>query len=319
MKIWAYAKNKKDGSYILKEERPKIFYIWEALKMRTSSPHEFNNLTFISTQRDEGKRAQMSPVINGFFRYTSGSGVNKENGGDGESISHQFAIAALAQLNKANFIFGEEEVVFFFEKIFQEEDARIQFGEGKYYFPDLFVRFKDNNPFFRKWNGKAAIEITFSHQCEKEKLYDFKIHNIPIIEVVLNESMCFKPELRKEKFSHEDLEKHFNFLVGKFSEKVYAKILVDPESPLFQKEIVSDKEKEIRLLSADLLEHKEVNCELEENLRLESSKNLELQTQIELLKRDLLFIRENQKNKIIELENLKSRGLVARILNRDHE
>lgn len=68
MKIWAYAK--RDSTYILDakfgNKRLRLFYIWEALRMKREATFEYNRLTFMSTHRAEEARQRMTPVVKGF-------------------------------------------------------------------------------------------------------------------------------------------------------------------------------------------------------------------------------------------------------------
>ncbi|WP_232552153.1 hypothetical protein [Klebsiella pneumoniae] len=74
-KIWAYAIDNKE-EYIKNKEtnKERLFFIWEVIKMRKENPKELSLLTFMSTQSNKDKRAELTPVKKtktAFFRYKS--------------------------------------------------------------------------------------------------------------------------------------------------------------------------------------------------------------------------------------------------------
>ncbi|NQZ27965.1 MAG: hypothetical protein HRT55_16790 [Colwellia sp.] len=244
-KIRAYAKS--DSDNFIKDERgrTKFFYIWQVLKLKENDIFEFNKLTFFSTQIDESKRARMTPVIKGFFRYIENSNGGVVSG-DGESLSHSIAILVLSELDSINFVFGKVESTFHFSEI-KTEDLKIRFENGRFYFPDLVGFFSNNSEYSEKWGGKVAIEVKVTHGCEPEKTQDFLNHNIPIIEIYITEKLRFQKELSKQPFDENDLERYYNFLTGIFSKKVYGKVLVDPSSESYNKKLISyEQQKNIK-------------------------------------------------------------------------
>ena len=245
-KIWAYAKG--DTGSFIKDElgRLKLFFIWQVLKLKKHNIFEFNKLTFFSTQVEESKRSRMTPVVKGFFRYIENSGGGTVSG-DGESLSHSIAILVLSELSSINFVFGKNEYTFNFSEI-KAEDLKIRFESGRFYFPDLIGFFTNDNPYYEKWAGKVALEVKVSHGCEPEKAQDFLEHNIPIIEINITEKLRFKEELSKQTFDENDLERYYNFLTSIFSNKVYGKIVVDPSSGAYNKNLISsEKQKSSKL------------------------------------------------------------------------
>lgn len=110
MKIWACAKdangfiNRDDGRY-------KLFFIWQALRMRRVTPSEFNALTFFSTHSREDERREMVAVSNGFFRYKKvAAETTRTSDRDGESLSHACLISILSQLKTINFVINHKTV-----------------------------------------------------------------------------------------------------------------------------------------------------------------------------------------------------------------
>ncbi|EPJ4921309.1 hypothetical protein NK504_005478 [Klebsiella pneumoniae] len=99
-KIWAYAIDNKE-EYIKNKEtnKERLFFIWEVIKMRKENPKELSLLTFMSTQSNKDKRAELTPVKKtktAFFRYKSDSTTFTEShDSDSEYISHETAILVL--------------------------------------------------------------------------------------------------------------------------------------------------------------------------------------------------------------------------------
>ena len=182
MKIWAYAKGS-DGYVTLEDGRLKFFFVWQVLKMKRENPQQFSSLTFISTQWREKYRREMFAVRNGYFRYKSAEPANSRSGdSDGETLPHAYLIAVLSQLQTINFKIGDEVVPFTFTRLVAEE-TRLRFGNGNGYVPDLYGEFTSDNPYYRKWGGKVAIEVCYSNPCSRQKVIDFCDHGIPIIEI----------------------------------------------------------------------------------------------------------------------------------------
>jgi len=305
-KIWAYAKV--DSGDFIKDERGrlKLFFIWQALKLKKTDIFEFNKLTFFSTQADESKRTRMTPVVKGFFRYienTGGGGVT----GDGESLSHSIAILALSELDSINFVFGKNEYVFNFSEI-RTEDLKIRFESGRFYFPDLVGFFSNDNPYFEKWGGKVALEVKVSHGCEPEKVQDFFAHNIPIVEINITEKLRFKEELNKQSFDENDLERYYKFLKKIFGNKVYGRILVDPSSETYNKKLISSE--------------KNKNCRLKEQLNNESDKSILLRQELARSRDEVQLHKENMNRQHTQLSDcskklneFNNRSLFTRILD----
>ena len=237
MKIWACAKdvngfiNREDGRY-------KLFFIWQALKIKRENYQYFESLSFYSTHSREHKRKPMVAVKNGWFRYKN---LDKAPGGnsdsDGESISHAFVIAALAQLETINFVFGNQMVPFKFTRLVADE-AELRFGNGCTFYPDLYGEFTEDNPYYEKWGGKVAIEVWVEHQCERPKINDFEAHCVPIIEVKVGPGLRVEQHIRQDDIEG-SLERRFAKTKELLSQKVFAKIISDPVSTKYHREFAS--------------------------------------------------------------------------------
>ncbi|KPW62243.1 chromosome partitioning protein ParA [Pseudomonas syringae pv. broussonetiae] len=244
MKIWACAKsfngfiNREDGRY-------KLYFIWQILKMKRENPSEFSALTFFSTHSREDKRREMVAVKNGYFRYKSAETVNSRSGdSDGETLPHAYLIAVLSQLQTINFKIGHEVVPFTFTRLAAEE-TRLRFGNGKVYIPDLYGEFTSDNPYYKKWGGKVAIEVCYSNPCSMQKVVDFRDHGIPIIEIKIAKSINIETYI--DKFDIEgSIERGFQKITDIASNQLFCKVLSDPVSVQFHQDYVrqTDKEKE---------------------------------------------------------------------------
>ncbi|NWD60004.1 hypothetical protein [Pseudomonas sp. IPO3774] len=249
MKIWACAKN--SNGFINREDgRYKLFFIWQALKLKRENYHFYESLSFYSTHAREHKRKPMVAVKNGWFRYKN---LDKPSGGstssDGESISHAFVIAALSQLETISFVFGNQVVPFKFTRLVADE-AELRFGNGRTYYPDLYGEFTEDNPFYKKWGGKVAIEVWVEHQCERPKIDDFEAHCVPIIEVKVGPGLRVEQHIRQDDLEG-SLERRFAKTKELLSEKVYAKIVSDPVSTKFHREFAADQAEKLKATEAN--------------------------------------------------------------------
>ncbi|MEI2264864.1 hypothetical protein [Erwinia sp. CGal63] len=247
-KIWAYACDK-NGQYIRSEKvnKERLYFIWEALKIRDKDPGAFSQLTFMSTQSNKKKRAELVPVKKGFFRYKSDSGAaDKTLNPDHDSFSHEMAIAVLAEMKTINFQSYSQAFAITFDEL-KKDDLKIRFEDGSVYYPDLTGFFSEPADLARKWGGKVALEVKVTHACEPAKIKAFRDHNIPIIEIFLRPSMRLAAEKNKVAFDEYQMERYYHYLQEKFSSVVYMAILSDPTMPDEYEKIVNEKSNELSL------------------------------------------------------------------------
>lgn len=244
MKIWACAKgsngfiNREDGRY-------KLYFIWQILKMKRENPAEFSALTFFSTHSREDKRREMVAVKNGYFRYKSAETVTSRSGdSDGETLPHAYLIAVLSQLQTINFKIGHEVVPFTFTRLVAEE-TRLRFGNGNGYVPDLYGEFTSDNPYYKKWGGKVAIEVCYSNPCSPQKIVDFQDHGIPIIEIKIAKSINIETYIDKNDIEG-SIELGYHKITDIASNQLFCRVLSDPVSVQFHQAYVrqADMEKE---------------------------------------------------------------------------
>ncbi len=242
MKIWACAKgvngfiNREDGRY-------KLFFIWQVLKMRRLNPTEFSALTFFSTHSPEDKRREMVAVKNGYFRYKSTEVENARSGdSDGESLAHACLIAILSQLKTINFVIDNEIVPFTFTRL-EAEETRLRFGNGNGYIPDLYGEFTADNPFYKKWGGKLAIEVCYTNACSPQKIVDFRDHGIPIIEITIIDSINVQKYVKKDDVEG-SLERRYQQVAEIVSKKLFCRVVSDPVSTQYHQDYARLAEKD---------------------------------------------------------------------------
>lgn len=244
MKIRAYIfcnlKNKYlvDGNGFLLEVHAET-----AAAIKKNYPHEHARREYRDIRANPEIRQKLKVVTKGNKNYYSYIGNNSSLGCEhfDESESHRAAINALSRLKTMNFhIKGSDLPLksFTFTEVLVE--PKIELANGKIYYPDLLCRFTEDHPLYDRWGGKLAIEVTYSHPCEDEKLHDFEFNNIPIIEIVINKDSA--REYPGERFvwdyySLSSIEKHTNNLESWFRDFIGANLLVDPISTRVHKKL----------------------------------------------------------------------------------
>lgn len=253
-KIWAYAK-RVDGSYVPGEKHPlKIYYIWDALKLKKENIHQFNKLTFMSTHKDVEERAELSVVKTGFYRYKKLSSTIESRNGDSDSLSHSIAIQVLAEMEEINFVLSDDCNFTLCSQSIRSDDLKIQLtnrDKYSYYYPDLICEFNKPANLVKKWGGKLAIEVKHTHACEAEKVYDFENHGIPIIEVNI-EKISLEKKFNIKNPTADDLEMYYNYLKFIFGKQVYGRILSDPVSVEYYNDSIKTLNNEIYSLKLEI-------------------------------------------------------------------
>lgn len=260
-KIWAYA-YKGDKEYIWNKDlgKEKLYYIWEALKIRREDPREFNSLTFMSTQSNKNKRAELTAVKNpktAFFRYKSESvATGQSQDPDAEYISHEMAILVLSEMKVINFQQGETVLKIEFDHI-KKDDLKIRFEDGTIYYPDLIGFFSKPEELAKQWGGKVAIEVKVTHPCSSQKIKDFKDHNIPVIEVPISEKFRLKAEFSHSDIDESTMEQYYQLLQRRFANIVYMKILSNPTMPVVYSTLLSSAHNKMQHLKDQMLQQKD--------------------------------------------------------------
>lgn len=241
-KIWAYAKDKRTNNYVKgTRHKHRLYFIWEALKLKNDDPVEHGNLEYMSTQRLESDRREVHPHVGGFFRYNSNQppkgGTNDDP--DSDSLSHSLAIAALAELSVLNFECRGEK--FSIAPTSVETEQRLQLiseGAYKYYVPDIVFTFDQDSEYAKRWGRKLVVEVMHTHACEGVKIKDFENHGIPIIEVKLN-SMTLERHAGTKPPNVEQIRNFYSYLQKIYSKVIYGEIISNPVTADFHRESVA--------------------------------------------------------------------------------
>lgn len=297
-KIWAYALNS-SNEYIKKADGTglRLFSIWEALKLKKEDPFTFDKITFMSTQNNVEHRSKLTPVKSGFFRYIDNQKGNSHSG-DGESLSHAFAISAISKLHVLNFVIQNQSLTIKPVKM-ETNDLKVRFSNGNFYYPDIICTFNSPKALIEKWGNKIAIEIAVSHFCENKKIRDFEDHNYPIIEITLNQNM----QLLKEASTPEQLEYYHNFLIKKFNDRIYGKVVSNPiRAPFHRKQIKLERKNFENQLNKKNQEINHLQSNIEEQYNHLNNKN----KIIDRLNLDI-FVQKN------EIEQLKNKSFLQKL------
>tara|TARA_R110002060_G_scaffold73990_1_gene83044 strand:- start:2010 stop:3053 length:1044 start_codon:yes stop_codon:yes gene_type:complete len=276
-KIWALAKDKRTSKYVAgTKHKNRLFYIWEALKLKDNDPVEYGYLEFMSTQRLEADRRQVHTHSGGFFRYNSNqsSAGSSDDNSDSDSLSHGLAIAALAELEVLEFKCGKE--TFSITPTSVETEQRLQLiseGNYKYYVPDLVFTFDDDSELAKRWGRKLAVEVMHTHACEAVKIRDFENHGIPIIEVKIGKMTL--DEFAKTKSPNlQQMEDFYNYIKSRFSKIIYGTIISAPVTAEFYRASVTnafEKQTKAEKQRDDALNEIKRLKLIEQNLRKENA------------------------------------------------
>lgn len=246
MKIRAFAKDKRKNTYIKDPDgKLKIFYIKDVIELRDRRPLDFKYYEFMSTHPNEKHRSKMMPVNKSGTQYFSYIGDGSGNGGGyDESETHAGVIEALSRIKVMTIMVGQEEYEFNLTDIVKTPFLRL--GNRHEYYPDLICTFPSTHKLFKRWGGKFAIEVTYTHECSKQKLVDFEFHNIPIFEVVIPKGSPLEfPQERNSisTYTQDDVDNYVKFLYQEFIDHVDAKLITNPMSTEFALEKIRSKNK----------------------------------------------------------------------------
>ena len=232
-KVWAYAKDK-NQCFICENQslQPKIFYIWDVLRLKEQNFKKYQELKFYSTEHDEINRLELIPTEHGFFRYKS----DEIDENTKESIYHSAATLVLLEMPVIKFTFDKNKYILNFSKFLVEPCLRFKHfdqDEEKYY-PDLVGYFSSECELQEKWKGCLAIEVVYTNACYSKKIHSFEKNHIPIIEVSISKKLKLETEFGGEiKFTVADVENYYFSLKKIFEKNVYGKIRSDPVNHKF--------------------------------------------------------------------------------------
>lgn len=288
MKRFAYLHQ--DGNYIKTN-------VWEERRQKKENPREFEERTYVSTHKKIENRIPLFFVDrkpNAYFRYPSGSS-REDYIGQGESLTHELCKEAISELKTLKFISGKNEFIIYVDEVEIEQKVEIN---GNRYYTDIFIWFNKSKPSYlvNKWGGKLAIEIYVTHETPEKKMRDFLNEGIPIIEIKISEK--FRVDESRQMSSQEILRIK-NTITQYYEEKIFGKILSNPESEEYKKMV------EISQLKKTIEKLEEKNSLLENEIKKKNLYVQELQTENNTLKSQIENLYTDNRNLKINLETLK--------------
>lgn len=161
------------------------------------------------------------PYGKSFFRYLG----NLNNNGEFESVSHSVYKEIITDLNILNLVVNEQKIKLYISY----SDIEFYFtANGNNYVADVFVYFNKSEPmeYFYKWKGILCFEIKYKHAVDKRKVDDCYVEGIPVFEHTISKKLMISDNTINE----EELISQKNFITNKLTDKIYGKLLSDPES-----------------------------------------------------------------------------------------
>jgi len=273
MKVLAYVFEKETKQFKTDQHgRLLEIHASTAAGLKEDYPHEHNKREYRYTIANPERRERMKLITKNGKNYFSYIGNYDSRGGENidESISHRAAINALSRLTRMKFYAAGCDLEldpFTFTDVLVE--PMIVLTNGKKYFPDLLCRFSEDHPLYDRWGGKLAIEVTYAHPCEGTKKHDFMFHNIPILEVVIeNNSPREYPGERYnwDYYALTSIANHTDKLETWFKDYIRVNVLVDPISNRVHEQITGKLSTECKQLKIDSQQLKIDNKSLIKNL-----------------------------------------------------
>jgi hypothetical protein len=170
---------------------------------------------------------------NPFFQYKD---ARSSDGGDGESITHEYIKNIISNLEILNIQHSKKEIKIYVKNSYVE--YRVDCEEGNYIL-DIFFEFEKSKPqyYFDKWRGVLAVEIFVSHKTENGKVEALKKNGIPVFEVNVKEKYYLEKCYENEK----KLNNKIAGLKTMYGKKIYGKLLSDPESEFYKTKKVNNE------------------------------------------------------------------------------
>lgn len=277
--IWyiynAYKAYIKEEGYIKFEDYYKKFF-----KGRLYSTHRINKIPMTLTIKH--------PYGRSFFKYCG----NLNDKGSLESITHSTYKEIIKDLYILNLVINNKQIKLYVSYSDIEYDFT---ANGNNYSADVYICFYKSVPeeYLYRWNGKLLLEIQYTHAVEKEKVKDCYSEGFPVFEHTISEKLKMNEYTSSEK----DLINQKSFIKEKLSEKIYGKLLSDPELEDYYSMIEKLKEENDELNSNNKLLLK-INKGLSDRIKVLENDSNELTNNNERL----LKINKSQYDKIKELE-----------------
>jgi len=269
MKTTAYVINKNTGEYKLDDKGDFLSVrIGDALRIRDSNKsyrkQDHEQRIYMTRNPNPERRVVLLPRGSKSPHYKFENGVSST--GDksyDETFSHESAVDALSSMKEISISVNGKHYRFKFTSVHREQLLKLP--NGKSFYPDVFCTFdKENHPKeYDMWGGKLAIEVTNTHECEKDKLFEFEQCNIPIFEFKIGDSRTYPPERdSKREDTTQERNRHENNLQKWMSEEVWMNLILDPVSTTLHDIECKQLNREINVLK----EKEQVNESLEYNL-----------------------------------------------------
>lgn len=269
-------------SYI-KEERYIKFeeYYNKFFKNRLFSTHTTNKIKMTLVKKH--------PFGKSFFKYCG----NINDNGSSESITHSTYKEIIKELYILNLFVNEKQIKLYVSYSDIEYDFT---ANGNNYIADIYICFYKSVPeeYLYKWKGKLLFEVRYTHAVEENKVKDCYFEGIPVFEHTVSEKL----KMNEYVVSEEELINQKNFIKEKLSEKIYGKLLSDPNSEDYY-DMIRNLQKESYELSSN-------NKRLLKNIKILSDRIKELEKSSNEIRNNnefLFNINKNQADRIKYLDN----------------
>lgn len=249
----AYVIDKRTDKYLIDpntSEHLKVS-IERATRIKNDDNATHKSRRYMSLHPDIERRypLKVHTVNRQFERYNKGGDNSEFDRNYDESMTHRCAVEALSRFMNMRFRFVEgnvgieqfDSLDFEFKTV--QKEPYLKLPNSAVYYPDILCTFGENHPMYDQWGGKLAIEVTYTHGCESYKVQDFMFHNIPVLELTIEDDSArqFPAERSNwqgEEWGEELVENHIQDLVRWFSEDIVVECIVDPVSTRAHEKIV---------------------------------------------------------------------------------
>lgn len=294
--IWniynSYKKYVKEKGYIDFKEYYNKYY-----KNRLFSTHGANSIKMSMTL------VHMHPYGKSYFKYLGD--LNEK--GQFESISHSTYKDIISEMSTLNLVINEKIIKLYVSS------SKIEWffsANGNNYIADVFIKFYKSEPerYYKKWNGQLCFEIKNTHSVDKKKIKDCYIAGIPIFEHTISKKLMMDGHTESEY----EILSQTRFIFDKLSEKIYGKLLSDPDNEIYEIEKIKKEKDDLLIKNQQLLS---INNELRDMTDSQKSIIKKLENNNSYLKNmyidqycsydeytQLLNINNFQSKKIVQLE-----------------
>jgi hypothetical protein len=208
--------------------------------------HKRRHYMSLHPNPDDRYRLRVHTVNKQFERYSKGESELMIGRNYDESMSHKCAVEALSRMQHMKFIFvgGCKHQPLEFDFTSVRKEPCLNLPNNAMYYPDVLCTFEEEHEMYDRWGGKLAIEVKYKHGCESYKIEDFMFHNIPVLELLIENDTfrqfpAERPYWPEERvWGSELVEKHVNDLISYFEEGIYVTLIVNPVSTRVHQKVV---------------------------------------------------------------------------------